>query len=126
MTQQYLAGELSQILGDVQAAAATEVCARRAWDLRLEAETKPVTALPSVAARALALTDSDLRLGDLRFRGFREILGRVDDDVSTLANPEIVNEIRHHVQAEKVARGEVPRKLTPEEAEEIKAFGQAE
>jgi hypothetical protein len=58
MTQQYLAGELSQILGDVQAAAASEACARRAWDLRLEAETKPVTALPSVAARALALTDS--------------------------------------------------------------------
>jgi acetyl-CoA synthetase len=47
-------------------------------------------------------------------------------DVTTLANPEIVDEIRHHVQSEKVARGEVPRELTPEEAEEIKAFGQAE
>src|SRR6266540_5755373 len=47
-------------------------------------------------------------------------------DVSTLANPEIVDEIQHHVQSEKVARGETPRELTPEELEEIKAFGQAE
>ena len=47
-------------------------------------------------------------------------------DVSTLANPEIVEDIRHRIQAEKLARGEVPRQLTPEEAEEIKAFGRAE
>jgi acetyl-CoA synthetase len=47
-------------------------------------------------------------------------------DVSTLANPEIVDDIRHQVQGEKVARGEVPRELTPEEKEEIKAFGRAE
>jgi acetyl-CoA synthetase len=47
-------------------------------------------------------------------------------DVTTLANPEIVDEIRHQVQREKVARGEVPRKLTPEEEASIKAFGQAE
>jgi acetyl-CoA synthetase len=47
-------------------------------------------------------------------------------DITTLANPEIVDDIRHHVQSEKLARGEVPRELTPEEAEEIRAFGQAE
>ena len=47
-------------------------------------------------------------------------------DITTLANPEIVEDIRHHVQAEKVARGEVPRELTAQELEEIKAFGQAE
>src|SRR5438876_5817515 len=47
-------------------------------------------------------------------------------DVSTLANPEIVDEIREQVQREKVARGEVPRELSPQEMEEIKAFGQAE
>jgi acetyl-CoA synthetase len=47
-------------------------------------------------------------------------------DVSTLANPEIVDDIRHHIQSEKLARGEVPRELSPQEAEEIKAFGQAE
>ena len=47
-------------------------------------------------------------------------------DVSTLANPEIVDDIRHRVQNEKVSRGEVPRELSPEEVEEIKAFGRAE
>jgi acetyl-CoA synthetase len=47
-------------------------------------------------------------------------------DVTTLANPEIVDEIREQVQSEKVARGEVPRELSPEEMEEIKAFGRAE
>jgi acetyl-CoA synthetase len=44
-------------------------------------------------------------------------------DVSTLANPEIVDEIQHQVQTEKVARGETPRELTQEELEEIKRFG---
>jgi acetyl-CoA synthetase len=47
-------------------------------------------------------------------------------DTTTLANPEVVEDIRHHVQAEKVARGDVPRELSPQEMEEIKAFGQAE
>jgi acetyl-CoA synthetase len=47
-------------------------------------------------------------------------------DVTTLANPEIVDEIQHHVQSEVVARGETPRELTPEELEEIKRFGQSE
>jgi len=45
-------------------------------------------------------------------------------DVQTLANPEIVEDIRHHVQSAKVDSGEVPRELTPEEEAEIKAFGQ--
>src|SRR6266498_4099821 len=47
-------------------------------------------------------------------------------DTTTLANPEIVDDIRHYVQSEKVTRGEVPRELSAQEAEEIKAFGQAE
>jgi acetyl-CoA synthetase len=47
-------------------------------------------------------------------------------DVTTLANPEIVEHVRHHVQNEKLAHGEVPRQLTAEEEAEIKAFGQAE
>jgi acetyl-CoA synthetase len=47
-------------------------------------------------------------------------------DVTTLANPEIVDEIQRHVQSEKVARGETPRELTPQELEEIKRFGSAE
>jgi acetyl-CoA synthetase len=44
-------------------------------------------------------------------------------DVTTLANPEIVADIRHHVQAAKAAKGDVPRELTEQEYEEIKSFG---
>ncbi len=47
-------------------------------------------------------------------------------DITTLANPEVVETIRHHVQAEKVERGELPRELSEQEMEEIKAFGHAE
>ncbi|MGA8207016.1 MAG: acetate--CoA ligase [Candidatus Dormiibacterota bacterium] len=47
-------------------------------------------------------------------------------DITTLANPEVVDDIRHQVQSQKVARGEAPRKLTAEEEAEIKAFGVAE
>ncbi len=47
-------------------------------------------------------------------------------DITTLANPEVVEEIRHQVQAAKVAQGQVPRDLTAEEEAEIKAFGGAE
>jgi acetyl-CoA synthetase len=47
-------------------------------------------------------------------------------DVTTLANPEIVDDIRHLVQSEKVAQGDVPRELTQQEQEEIAAFGRAE
>ena len=44
-------------------------------------------------------------------------------DTTTLANPEIVDEIRHHVQSEKLSRGEAPRELSAQELDEIKAFG---
>jgi acetyl-CoA synthetase len=47
-------------------------------------------------------------------------------DITTLANPEVVDTIRHHVQTEKVERGEVPRELSEQELQEIKAFGHAE
>jgi acetyl-CoA synthetase len=47
-------------------------------------------------------------------------------DVTTLANPEIVEDIRHHVQSQKVTHGEVPRDLSPQEITEIKAFGESE
>jgi acetyl-CoA synthetase len=47
-------------------------------------------------------------------------------DVTTLANPDIVESIRHHVQSEKAAKGQLPRELSPQELDEIKAFGQAE
>ncbi len=47
-------------------------------------------------------------------------------DVTTLANPEIVDEIQHHVQSEKVSRGDEPRELSDAEKKEIAAFGKAE
>jgi acetyl-CoA synthetase len=47
-------------------------------------------------------------------------------DVTTLANPEIVDEIRQRVQSEKVAKGEVPKELTETEKAEIAAYGRAE
>src|SRR5438067_2275258 len=47
-------------------------------------------------------------------------------DITTLANPEIVDSVRRYVQSEKVARGETPRELTPQELEEIRLFGSAE
>ncbi|HEX6349962.1 MAG TPA: acetate--CoA ligase [Candidatus Dormibacteraeota bacterium] len=47
-------------------------------------------------------------------------------DITTLANPEIVDVIKHDVQSRKVERGETPRELSKEELEEIKAYGKAE
>jgi acetyl-CoA synthetase len=45
-------------------------------------------------------------------------------DVTTLANPEIVEQIKEHVQREKVAKGEVPRELSEKEKEEIASYGE--
>jgi acetyl-CoA synthetase len=47
-------------------------------------------------------------------------------DITTLANPEIVDSIRQQIQSEKVSRGEVPRELSPQELEEIKSYGVTE
>jgi acetyl-CoA synthetase len=44
-------------------------------------------------------------------------------DITTLANPEVVEKIRHQVQSAKVSRGEVPRELSETELAEIKNFG---
>jgi acetyl-CoA synthetase len=44
-------------------------------------------------------------------------------DVTTLANPEVVEGIRQQVQSAKVAKGDTPRELTEIELAEIKAFG---
>ncbi len=57
MTQQYLAGELSVLLGRVQAVTTTEAAGRDAWSLRQAAETGPIGALGWVTVRALALTE---------------------------------------------------------------------
>ena len=47
-------------------------------------------------------------------------------DITTLANPDVVQSIRDHVQSELVSRGEQPRELTEEELKTIKEFGHAE
>ena len=47
-------------------------------------------------------------------------------DVTTLANPEIVDQINQHVRTEKVAHGDIPRELSDAELAEIERFGQAE
>ena len=44
-------------------------------------------------------------------------------DTTTLANPEVVEEIRVQVQTVKVREGQVPEGISPELAEEIRRFG---
>jgi acetyl-CoA synthetase len=44
-------------------------------------------------------------------------------DVTTLANPEVVDGIREQVQEAKRAQGDAPRELTETEEAEIKSFG---
>jgi hypothetical protein len=57
MTRQYVAGELSVLLGHLQAASTTEATRSDAWSLRLAAETETVSALGWVAGRAVALAE---------------------------------------------------------------------
>jgi hypothetical protein len=57
MTRQYVAGELSVILGELEAVAPNETAVRDVARLRKEVETTPPVALPPVAARAVELTD---------------------------------------------------------------------
>jgi acetyl-CoA synthetase len=47
-------------------------------------------------------------------------------DVTTLANPDIVDQIREHVQSAKREKEEVPKELTHKEQEEIARYGEAE
>jgi len=44
-------------------------------------------------------------------------------DVTTLANPEIVDSIRHQVQSAKIAKGDAPRELSETEKAELASFG---
>ena len=57
MTRQYVAGELSVLLGHLRAVASTEAAERDAWALRHAAETQPIPALAAVTVRALALIE---------------------------------------------------------------------
>jgi hypothetical protein len=69
MTQQYLAGELSVLLGRVQAVTTTEAAGREAWSLRVAAEQGPIQGLGWVTVRALGLTErlcwDSLNRGDI-------------------------------------------------------------
>jgi hypothetical protein len=58
VTEQYLAGELSLLLARLQQAVADPASGSAFEELRKEAETAPVAALGSVAARALRLGDT--------------------------------------------------------------------
>jgi hypothetical protein len=58
VTQQYLTGELSLRLAQLEEIASNDVCIREVVDLRYEAEARPPAALTSLVVRALELTDS--------------------------------------------------------------------
>jgi hypothetical protein len=58
MTQQYLAGELSMLLGRLQTLATNPRSVRDVARLRREVETGPLEGLASVVVHALELTDS--------------------------------------------------------------------
>lgn len=58
MTQQYLSGELSALLAELQAAVSGATCAEEVLRLRELAETVPSVALASVVTRALEVTDA--------------------------------------------------------------------
>lgn len=57
MTRQYISGEFSVLLGQLGAVAGDEVTARSAAELRRQAETLPLSAMPAVTVRAIALAD---------------------------------------------------------------------
>jgi hypothetical protein len=71
MTQQYLAGELSLLLGQLQAAMTNEASVVELAHLRQRAETGPRSALASIVARALEVADwmcwDSLTRGDAAF-----------------------------------------------------------
>jgi hypothetical protein len=57
MTQHYIAGELSLLLGELQAAMTHQASVVELAHLRQRAETEPRSALAAVAARALEVAD---------------------------------------------------------------------
>lgn len=57
MTRQYLVGELSLILGELQAAPMDELAVRDVARLRWEAERTPPATLASVVTQGVELTD---------------------------------------------------------------------
>jgi acetyl-CoA synthetase len=99
-------------------------------------------ASPEIEAKVTAMIETDIgkiarpkniwivpdmpktRSGKIMRRVIASISNFADvGDITTLANPEVVEQIRHEVQSSKHAKGEVPRELTETEIAEIKAFG---
>jgi acetyl-CoA synthetase len=123
MTRQYLAGELSVLLGHLQAATTTEATDEMAGKV----STAIVTEIGPIARPKNVWIVPDMpktRSGKIMRRVIASISNFADvGDLTTLANPEVVDDIRHHVQSAKVARDDVPRQLTETQFEEIKKFG---
>jgi acetyl-CoA synthetase len=101
-----------------------------------------IAASPEIEAKVTAMIETDIgkiarpkniwivpdmpktRSGKIMRRVIASISNFADvGDITTLANPEVVEQIRHEVQSAKHAKGEVPRELTETEIAEIKAFG---
>ena len=65
------------------------------------------------------------RSGKIMRRVIASISNFIDvGDTTTLANPEVVEEIRKHVQSAKVKAGKVPQGVPKEVVEEIRRFGE--
>ena len=65
------------------------------------------------------------RSGKIMRRVIASISNFVDvGDVTTLANPEVVEEIREHVQAAKLKAGKIPEDLPEAMKKEIEQFGE--
>ena len=65
------------------------------------------------------------RSGKIMRRVIAAISNFVDvGDITTLANPEVVDEIREIVQKAKIAAGDVPADVAKEMADEVKRFGE--
>ena len=81
-----------------------------------------------IARPAHVWVASDLpktRSGKIMRRVIASISNFVDvGDITTLANPEVVEEIKNSVQNEKIKLDAVPKSVTPEMIEEIKRFGE--
>ncbi len=128
-----------------EAAAVPVIDELRGRAVEMYVSLKPGYASDGVAQKVMAQIEKDIgkiarpknvwivadmpktRSGKIMRRVIASISNFADvGDVTTLANPEIVDQINEHVRAQKVARGEAPRVLSEQELAEIKAFGQAE
>ena len=83
-----------------------------------------------IARPAHVWVTSDLpktRSGKIMRRVIAAISNFMDvGDTTTLANPEVVEEIRKHVQTVKIREGKVPEGISKDLAEELGRFGQAQ